>query len=209
MSYGIAGDTEDAGGGINLVDAESIAQRARGKLSGSGLFTGIDGGKGELAAGANRKHAADHSLLTHAQADHGMRVAVLLHELHHHHVVVERVGGGDDLDEVGRVLLHPGKRFFELLGPAIVVIGKDQIRGAAQAVEIAAFELGSSFNLDVNEMTAQISRLNQHIDLGGYGTPEPASIYSPPTGGHDKSFGVELDKGLQLGEPQGRLGQII
>src|SRR5581483_10059179 len=116
MRYGIACYPVNSGGRVNLVNAESLTQGTRRQLSGSSLFTWIYSGKSKLAAGARTKHAADDSLLTHAQANHGMRVAVFLQELHHHHVVIKRVGSGHDLDEVRGILLHLGKDFFQLFG---------------------------------------------------------------------------------------------
>src|ERR1700690_3365337 len=65
MLDGIAGDSVDAGGGIDLVDAIDAAEVARTDLAGRGLRLGADGSEGERAAGAHAEHAADDALLAH------------------------------------------------------------------------------------------------------------------------------------------------
>ena len=123
----ITGHAIDARCRVHLFNAVGIAQRACGNLSGRGLFTGIGRGKRELAAGTHRQHPADDPLFAHADADHGMRMAVLFQELHHHYIVIKRIRGAHHLEEICRVLLHPGESFFQLFGAAEVMGGKDQV----------------------------------------------------------------------------------
>jgi hypothetical protein len=102
MFDGIAGDSIDASGGVDLVDAVDAAQIPGADLTGCGFEIGADRAKGESAAGAHAEHAADDALLSHAQPDQRMRGALRLQKLHHAHVIGERGGGSDDLVEVGR-----------------------------------------------------------------------------------------------------------
>ena len=53
MRYGIAGDSVDAGGDVDALDAVDVAQFLRGDLAGRGFFAGDGGGESEDAAGAD------------------------------------------------------------------------------------------------------------------------------------------------------------
>ena len=117
----IAGDSIDAGGGVDLLDAVDTAQIARADLAGRGFKIRADRAKGENAAGAHAEHAADDALLSHAQPDERVLVALGLQKLHHGHVVGECGGGGDDLVEVGRDLQHFFQRLLELAGGVEIV----------------------------------------------------------------------------------------
>src|SRR5947209_633827 len=90
----------DPGRGIDVFDAVGFSQSTRRDLSGSSLFTWIGGGKGKLAAGAHRQPPADDALLSHADTNERICMAVLFQKLHHDHIVIERTGRGHDLDEV-------------------------------------------------------------------------------------------------------------
>src|SRR3979411_3035319 len=96
----IAGDSIDTSSGVNLIDAVDATQVVRADLTGCGFKIGADRAKGENAAGAHAQHAADDPLLSHAQPDQRMLVALLLQKLHHGHVVGERSSGADDLIKV-------------------------------------------------------------------------------------------------------------
>jgi hypothetical protein len=95
MFDGIAGDSVDASGGVNLIDAVDAAQIARTDLAGCGLKVGlgIDRAKCKGAASAHAEHAADDTLLSHAQTDERMLAAPGLQKFHHRHVVGKRSGG--------------------------------------------------------------------------------------------------------------------
>src|SRR3954453_23130478 len=103
----IADDAAAASGGNDGLKVLGISEFPSWNLSGSSLFSWIDGSKREHAAGADAEHAADESLFAHAESDHLETIAVLLQELHHDYIVVKTCGGGDDLEEVGRILPHP------------------------------------------------------------------------------------------------------
>src|SRR6266567_2317517 len=100
MRYRIASHAVNARSSVHLIDAIGVTQRASDKLSGSGCFLRAEGAKSELTARAYHQQSADHSLLSHAHADQGVRAAVLFQKLHHHYIVVERIGCAHDLDEV-------------------------------------------------------------------------------------------------------------
>src|ERR1700688_2895499 len=116
MFHGIAGNSVDTGGGIDLLDAINSAQIPPADLPGRGFKVGADRAKGEYAAGANTQHAADDALLPHAQPDERMLVAVRLQELHHRHIVGERGSGTDDFVEVRRNLEHLLQGVIEVAG---------------------------------------------------------------------------------------------
>ena len=107
---GIAGDAVDLGGGVDLVDAVGLDQGAGGDLAGAGLFARGGGGKGEGRAGAQAEHAGDDAGVAHADADDVGVVVHALEEAHQGDVVGERLGGGDDLDEVGLEGLRCARR---------------------------------------------------------------------------------------------------
>ena len=121
MFDGIAGDSIDARGGVDLIDAVDTAEIPGSDLTGRGFEIGADRAKGESAAGAHIEHAADDALLSHAQPDQRMLGTLLLQKLHHGHVVGERGGGGDDLVEVGRDLQHFCERLIEVAGDAEIM----------------------------------------------------------------------------------------
>ena len=101
LTDGIAGDTVDLGGGVDLVDAIGFDQGAGGDLAGAGLFAGGGGGEGEGAAGADAEDAGDDAGVAHADADDVGVIVHALEEADEGDVVGEGFGGGDDLDEVG------------------------------------------------------------------------------------------------------------
>jgi len=102
MLDGVAGDSVDASGSIDLIDAVDAAQFPRTDLTGCGFKIGADRAKGENAPGAHAEHAADDALLSHAQPDQRMLVALRLQKLHHGHIVRERGGGADDFVKICR-----------------------------------------------------------------------------------------------------------
>src|SRR6202140_4626230 len=114
--HGIAGNSVDTGGGIDLLDAINSAQIAPADLPGRGFKVGADRAEGENAAGANAQHAADDALLAHAQPDERMLAAVRLQELHHGHIVGERGSSTDDFVEVRRNLEHLLQGVVEVAG---------------------------------------------------------------------------------------------
>src|SRR5258706_12473956 len=114
MFDGIAGDSIDARGRVNLLDAVDAAQILRADLAGCGPEIGADRAKGENAAGSHAEHAADDALLSHAQPNQRMLVALRLQKLHHGHVVGYRGSGSDDFVEICLDLLHFFQRLFKI-----------------------------------------------------------------------------------------------
>ncbi len=154
MLDGIAGDSVDAGGGVDLLDAIDAAQIAGADLSGSGFGVGTDGAEGEDAAGAHAEHTADNALLAHAQAEEGVLVALGLEELHHRHIVREGGGGGDNLVEVGGDSEHFIERGLEVAGGAEVVGRDDEAGALAQAGEHFGLGLERAFEFEVDDLAA-------------------------------------------------------
>ena len=96
-----------------------------------------------------------------------MRVAVFFQELHHYHVVVQRVSCGYDLEEIGGMLLHPGKSFFQFFCAAKIMVREDQVGGAPQTVEIRLLELRGGLQLNIHQVAAQVGGFGQHVDFRG------------------------------------------
>src|SRR5271156_4214446 len=135
MSDRVSGNPVDARGGVQLLDAVEAAQLLRGDLSGSGLFSGTHGGKGEHAAGADSQHAADDALFAHAHPDQRMVVPSPPQKLDHGNVVGKRSRRADNFVEVSGVSAHLFQSFSELLRAAKVVEGKNQAAAAAQLLQ--------------------------------------------------------------------------
>ena len=87
MRDGITGHPINLGRDIHLVNAICAAQLLSGDLPGSGFLVGSECTEGENAAGADPEYPADDPLLSHAQANQGMLVTMLLEKLHHGDVV--------------------------------------------------------------------------------------------------------------------------
>ena len=84
------------------------------------------GGEGEGRAGADAEDARDDTGIAHADADDVGVVVHLLEEAHESDVVGEGLGGGDDLDEVGREGHDAVVDALEILGRVEVVIADDE-----------------------------------------------------------------------------------
>ncbi len=52
-------------------------------------------------------------------------------------------------------------------------------------------------------------RFDQDVNLGGDGPTELSSIDGTATGGHDQGLRMVFRKGLDFGQSQGGLGQIV
>ena len=122
----VASDAVDFGGVVNLIDAIGFDEGTRGDLTGAGLFADAGGGEGEGGAGAETEDAGDNAGVAHADADDVGVVFHALDETHEGDVIGERLGGGDDLDEVG---LEGNDAFvdaFEVFGGGEVVMADDE-----------------------------------------------------------------------------------
>src|SRR4051812_37760377 len=106
MIHRIAGHSINLGDGVDVLNAEDIAQRAHCHLSGASLFTGCRSTEGENASGTHTEHSADDSLFAHAKPDHEVVIAGLLQELHHRDVVAEIRRRGHELVEISVEALH-------------------------------------------------------------------------------------------------------
>src|SRR5262245_18320505 len=111
----ISGHAVNARGHIHLLDTICVAQRARGDLSGSGLFAREGGAEGERASGPYSRYAADHALLTHAEPDHRTGLMPGRQELHHYNVVVKLARRAYDLEEVTLQSRDLGQRLLQIL----------------------------------------------------------------------------------------------
>ena len=131
MRHRIAHHAVHTRGGIHLLDAIGVVQFLRGDLSGRGLFFDADRGKGKDAPGADSQHAADDALFAHAHSHQGVFVAFLLKKFHHGDVVMKSRGSAHHLVEVRRDGNHPLESFFELLGAAKIMVGKNERSRAA------------------------------------------------------------------------------
>ncbi len=132
---GVAGDAVDLGGGVDLVDAVGLDEGAGGDLAGAGLLALGGGGEGEGGAGAEAEDAGDDAGVAHADADDVGVVVHALEEADEGDVVDEGLGGGDDLDEVGREGGDAVEDAVEVLGGGEVVVadedGRCRFRGAS------------------------------------------------------------------------------
>src|SRR5580765_3030381 len=136
-------------------------------------------------------------------------MAVFFQKLHHDHVVIKRISGGDNLDVVGGKLLHPGKRLFQLFGAAEVVVRDNQVGRTTQSIELRRLNLGCGLKFDIHQMTSKRGCLNQQVNLSGNRPLELSSIGGPAAGSNNERLRVELNKCLQLGQPQSGLGKIV
>ena len=160
VAHGIAGDSVDLGGGVDVVDAPGFAQRAGVDLAGTGFFAGMRGGKGEDAAGAQAEHAADDPLLAHGDADDVGLVAAAIEEAHHGDVVGQGLRGRNDLDELGLEGQDAVEDGVEVFGALEIVIADDEGRAVgAELLHLRGLGVLGGLQLDVDEMTAGERRL--------------------------------------------------
>ena len=111
---------------VDLLDTIGAAQLLSRDLAWSRLLVRTQCGKRKHAPRANSEYSANNALLSHAQTNEGVLVALLLQEFHHHDVVIQSRGGGHDLVEVSRNSSHFFQRLFQFSGCPIIMIGKDQ-----------------------------------------------------------------------------------
>src|SRR6266850_1341632 len=97
MSDGVSCHAIDASRCVHLLDAVDAAELLSTDLAGRGFLIFTNSCERKDAAGAHSKHTTDDALLSHAQADQRVFVALSLEELHHCYVVGERGGSGDNL----------------------------------------------------------------------------------------------------------------
>ncbi len=101
------------------------------------------------------KHSADQALVAHAQADHVGHVPGALEKVHHHHVVGERLGGGDDLDELRLVRPDTFEDSLQILGRLKIVVGDDQSRASgAQFVQFGCLDGFGRLQLQIHQVKA-------------------------------------------------------
>src|SRR6202035_4672256 len=123
---GVSGNSVDAGGGVDRIDAVDAAQFLGSNLDGGGFFSGADGSEGEDAAGADSEDTADDALLTHTHADHRLLIGFPSQKLDHGYVVGKGGGRGGHFVVVSGEGAHLLQSLVELFGPPKVMVGEDE-----------------------------------------------------------------------------------
>jgi len=195
VADGIAGDSIDLGGGIDVVDAPGFAQGAGFNLAGAGFFSGMRGGEGEDGTGAEAEDAADDSLLAHGDADEVGFVAAAVEEAHHGDVVGQGFRRRDDFDELGLERQDAVEDGVEVFGAIEIVIADDE-RGAegAEFFELRGLGVLGGLQLDVNKMTTGLCGFLEDLELGGDGAFEFSAGGGATTSGDGGDFAAFVEK---------------
>jgi hypothetical protein len=207
---GVAGDAIDLGGCVDLIDAIGFDQRAGGDLAGAGLFAYGGGGEGEGRAGADAEDAGDDAGVAHADADD---VGVILHafdEAHEGDVVGERLGRGDDLDEVGLEGNDALVDAFEVFGGGEVVVADDEGNaGVAEMLKLALLHGFGGLELNVDDVEACCRGLGENFNFIGDFAGELAAVGGAAAGGDAGGGGVVGEEMLEFGQGEKRLLEIV
>ena len=206
----VARHAVDLGGRVHLVDAVGLEQGAGGDLAGAGLLAQGGGGEGKGRSGAHAQHARDDPRVAHADADDVGVVVHALQEADEGEVVDQRLGGGDDLDEVGVEGLDAAEDIVQFARSGEVVMADEKAdAGIAQLLQIALFEALGGFEFKVHKMEPGLRAFAEDLQFGRERAGELAPICRAATGGDAGGgcvFGEEL---LEPGQCQQRLLQVI
>jgi hypothetical protein len=124
------------------------------------------------------------SSIAHADAD---QVGVVVHALQktdQRDVVVERLGGGDNLDEIGAEGLDAAEYPFQIVRSREVVVADQQPDpGHAQLLQLGLLHGLGGFQFQVHQMEPRRRAFGQNLQFGGQRAVELAAVRSASTGG--------------------------
>ena len=209
MLDGIAGDSIDASGSVDLIDAVDASQFPCTDLTGCGFKIGADRAKGENAPGAHAEHTADDPLLSHAQPDQRMLVALRLQKLHHAHVVGERGSGADDFVKICRDLQHFRQRLIEVARRAEIMERQNKSSAAAQARNRLGFRFQGALKFQVDHLTARRIGLGEHFQLGSQRSLELAVVVGTTAGTDGGDVLMGFKKTMDFGKRGQGLLQVV
>ena len=210
VADGIAGDPVDLGGCVDVVDAVGLDQGAGGDLAGPGLLSGRGGREGEGAARPQAQHARDDARVPHADADDVRVIVHALQEADQGHIVHQRLGGGNDLDEVRIEGDDPGVDAVQVLGGVEVVVADDQrCAGVPQFLHAGFLQRLRGLQFQVHQQKAGLRGLDQDLLFSDDAAGKLAAIGGAAAGrdgGRRHVVGEEL---LEPGQREQRLVQVV
>ncbi len=210
VADGIAGDAVDLGGRVDVVDAVGLDQGAGGDLAGAGLLSGRGGREGEGAARPQAQHARDDARVPHADADDVRVIVHALQEADQGHIVHQRLGGGNDLDEVRIEGGDPGVDAVQVPGSVEVVVADDQrCAGVPQFLHARLLQRLRGLQFQVHQQKAGLRGLDQYFLFSDDAAGKLAAIGGATAGGDGGRRHVVGEELLELGQREQRLVQVV
>ena len=122
----------------------------------------------------------------------------------------ERLGGGDDLDEVGLEGHDALVDAFEIFGGGEVVVADDESdAGVAELLELALLHGCGGLEFNVDDVEAGGCGLGENFDLGGDVAGELAAVGGAATGGDAGGGGVVSEEMLELRQGEKGLLEVV